>query len=131
MHGKSVGGTYLSLPLRKPYSGTHIPFYLTTPSSWSGPSMKIFVTGVAGFIGSRLSRALLDRGDQVVGIDNMSDYYALEHKERHLRDLTEMPGFQFVRGDLRDAELVFDLFRRHEPDAVAHLGGMAAVRYSV
>jgi UDP-glucuronate 4-epimerase len=93
--------------------------------------MKIFVTGVAGFIGSRLSRALLDRGDEVIGLDNLSDYYALEHKQRHLRDLRESPHFQFVRGDLCDAGLLFDLFGRHRPDAVAHLGGMAAVRYSV
>jgi UDP-glucuronate 4-epimerase len=50
--------------------------------------MNVFVTGVAGFVGSRLAKALLARGDSVVGLDNMNDYYPLVHKERHLADLT-------------------------------------------
>lgn len=93
--------------------------------------MDYFVTGVAGFVGSRLSRVLLDRGDTVVGLDNLNDYYALEHKQRHLRDLEGHPRFTFVKGDLRDAELLRNLFARHKPQAVAHLAAMAAVRYSV
>ena len=93
--------------------------------------MKVFVTGAAGFIGSRLSRTLLDRGDQVLGLDNMDPYYALEHKERHLRDLRPDGRFTFVQGDLRDLELLRKLLEELKPDAVAHIGGMAAVRYSV
>lgn len=93
--------------------------------------MKVFVTGAAGFIGSRLSRALLDRGDTVVGFDNLNDYYPLEHKQRHLRDLIADERFTFVQGDLENAALVLDLFQSHQPDAVAHLASMAAVRYSV
>ena len=93
--------------------------------------MKVFVTGAAGFIGSRLSRTLLSRGDQVIGLDNMDPYYALEHKERHLRDLRPDGRFTFVQGDLRDLELLRKLMAQHKPDAVAHIGGMAAVRYSV
>src|SRR6266550_9577727 len=93
--------------------------------------MKVFVTGAAGFVGSRLSKALLNRGDSVVGFDNLNDYYPLEHKERHLADLRGSERFTFVTGDLRDAPLLLELFGKHKPDAVAHLAAMAAVRYSV
>ena len=95
--------------------------------------MRVFVTGAAGFIGSRLSKALLDRGDQVVGFDNLNDYYDLSHKHRHLSDLTPPPkgAFTFVQADLRDADTLRSLFQAHRPDAVAHLAAMAAVRYSV
>jgi len=93
--------------------------------------VRVFVTGAAGFVGSRLSKTLLSRGDSVIGFDNLNDYYPVSHKERHLADLTGVPGFTFVKGDLRDAPLLHDLFAQHRPDAVAHLAGMAAVRYSV
>lgn len=93
--------------------------------------MRVFVTGAAGFVGSRLSRHLLSRGDEVVGFDNFNDYYSREHKDRHLRDLTGGAGFTFVEGDLRDADTLRALMVEHEPHAVAHLAGMAAVRYSV
>jgi UDP-glucuronate 4-epimerase len=93
--------------------------------------MKVFVTGAAGFVGSRLARHLLDRGDTVVGFDNFNPYYAREHKDRHLRDLLPDKGFTFIHGDLADADGLRDLMLRHKPDAVAHLAAMAAVRYSV
>jgi UDP-glucuronate 4-epimerase len=93
--------------------------------------MIVFVTGVAGFIGSRLSKKLLLRGDRVVGLDNLNDYYPIEHKNRHLSDLLPEAGFTFVKADLRDAAGLLELFRQHRPDAVAHLAAMAAVRYSV
>jgi UDP-glucuronate 4-epimerase len=94
-------------------------------------SEKIFVTGAAGFVGSRLSKKLLERGDTVIGHDNINDYYAREHKERHLRDLKDHPNFVFIEGDLRDPDKLKTLFAQHKPDAVAHLAAMAAVRYSV
>jgi UDP-glucuronate 4-epimerase len=94
--------------------------------------MRVFVTGAAGFVGSRLSKALIARGDTVVGLDNFNDYYARSHKDRHLADLLPLEGkFTLVEGDLRDAAALRDLFARERFDAVAHLAGMAAVRYSV
>jgi UDP-glucuronate 4-epimerase len=93
--------------------------------------MNVFLTGAAGFVGSRLAKALLARGDGVVGIDNLNDYYALEHKHRHLADIKDHPRFTFVQADLRDAPVLLELFKQHRPDAVAHLAAMAAVRYSV
>jgi UDP-glucuronate 4-epimerase len=93
--------------------------------------MVYLVTGAAGFVGSRMARHLLDRGDTVVGVDNLNDYYAIEHKHRHLKDLRGDSRFCFVQADLRDAPLMLRLFQEHRPGAVAHLAAMAAVRYSV
>src|SRR5437899_9238219 len=94
--------------------------------------MRVFVTGAAGFIGSRLSKALIARGDHVIGFDNLNDYYPLVHKDRHLADLLpSKQQFTFIKGDLRDATLLRELFQQHKPDAVAHIAAMAAVRYSV
>src|SRR5687767_2495552 len=88
------------------------------------------VTGAAGFVGSRLSRVLLSRGDRVVGLDNFHDYYGRDHKDRHLADLLPERSFTFIEADLRDAATLKSIFAEQEPDAVAHLAAMAAVRYS-
>jgi len=95
--------------------------------------MKYFITGVAGFVGSRLAKHLLTRNpkDSVIGIDNFDPYYDRLHKDRHLRDLLPIKNFTFVEADLRNAPLLKDLFRQHQPDAIAHLAAMAAVRYSM
>ena len=61
---------------------------------------KILVTGSAGFIGFHLTRRLAARGDQVIGFDNVNDYYSVQLKEDRLKQLAGLPGFQFVRGDL-------------------------------
>ena len=93
--------------------------------------MKILVTGAAGFVGSRLSRALTARGDTVVGLDNFDPYYDVALKELHLRDLQSEPKFRFERLDLREAEALRELCERENFEAVAHIAAMAAVRYSV
>ncbi|MDQ7029591.1 MAG: NAD-dependent epimerase/dehydratase family protein [Ardenticatenia bacterium] len=92
--------------------------------------MRVLVTGAAGFIGSRLSRALLDRAETVIGLDNFDPYYDVRHKRRNVADLLPDPRFTLVEGDLRDRPLVEALFARHRFDAVAHIGALAGVRYS-
>lgn len=93
--------------------------------------MKVFVTGAAGFIGSRLTRALLSRGDEVIGLDNFDPYYDIDLKHRHLTDLTGQPNFRLIEGDLRDADMLRELFEAENFEGVAHIAAMAAVRYSV
>jgi UDP-glucuronate 4-epimerase len=93
--------------------------------------MRVFITGAAGFVGSRLSKRLLDRGDSVIGFDNFNDYYPRVHKDRHLLDIKDHSRFKMIEGDLRDAVKLRSVVAEHRPDAVAHLAAMAAVRYSI
>jgi len=93
--------------------------------------MKLFVTGAAGFIGFHTARRFLERGDEVVGIDNLNDYYEVSLKEARLSRLTPEPSFRFVRMDLADREGVAALFDRERPDRVVHLAAQAGVRYSL
>ena len=72
--------------------------------------MKILVTGTAGFIGSHLAQRLLERGDEVVGIDNLNDYYEVALKEARLAQLTPQPDFRFVRLDIADRDDLAELF---------------------
>ena len=92
--------------------------------------MRILVTGAAGFIGFHVSGSLLDRGDEVVGLDNLNPYYDPSLKEARLARLTDRPGFQIVRGDLSDPAAVGAAFDR-SPDRVVHLAAQAGVRYSL
>ena len=93
--------------------------------------MKILVTGGAGFIGSTLTEALLSRGDEVIAMDNFNDYYSPARKEANVAPFLSHPRYTLYRADFRDREAVQDIFRRHHPDVVAHIGAMASVRYSV
>lgn len=92
---------------------------------------KILVTGAAGFIGYNTSERLLARGDEVVGLDNVNDYYDPTLKESRLARLTGQPGFRFVRMELGDRDGVERLFREERFDRVIHLAAQAGVRYSL
>jgi UDP-glucuronate 4-epimerase len=93
--------------------------------------MKVLVTGAAGFIGSATAQRLLARGDEVVGIDNLNDYYDVSLKMARLERLTPNPGFRFVRMDLADSEAMAALFAAEKFERVVHLGAQAGVRYSL
>lgn len=91
----------------------------------------IFVTGAAGFIGYHVSRRLLERGEDVIGVDNLNPYYDPRLKEARLAQLRAFPKFKFEHGDIADTEGIQDLFARHEPRRVVNLAAQAGVRYSV
>ena len=94
--------------------------------------MKVLVTGAAGFIGFSVSRALLERGDRVVGIDNVNDYYDVSLKEARLALLEQHDGFEFVRADVSDLATLTEISEKHGPfPRVVHLAAQAGVRYSI
>src|SRR5690349_5936893 len=94
--------------------------------------MTILVTGAAGFIGFHVSRALLARGEAVVGVDNMTPYYDVRLKEARLRQLRERPGFVFHRANIADRDAIFPVVDA-APDitGIVHLAAQAGVRYSL
>ncbi|HFD91982.1 MAG TPA: NAD-dependent epimerase [Gammaproteobacteria bacterium] len=93
--------------------------------------MKILITGTAGFIGSALALRLLERGDEVVGIDNLNDYYDVSLKEARLARLKNHPNFTEVRASLEDRAAMEKAFAEHRPRRVVNLAAQAGVRYSL
>ncbi len=108
--------------------------------------MKILITGTAGFIGYHLARRLLDRGEEVVGLDNISDYYDIHLKYGRLEEMgiakdsvkdheivlsTKSPGYRFVKMDLKDRQPLDGLIGRERFDIICHLAAQAGVRYSL
>lgn len=93
--------------------------------------MKFLVTGAAGFIGFHVSQRLLAVGHQVVGIDNLNDYYDVSLKQARLDQILQHPEFIFLKMDLADRQAISSLFAEHAFDRVIHLGAQAGVRYSI
>ncbi len=93
--------------------------------------MKVFVTGTAGFIGFHTAMALLERGDQVVGIDNFNDYYSTQLKEDRHSLLQKYDAYTYYRGDICDKKLLRNIFEREKFDVVSHLAAQPGVRYSI
>ena len=93
--------------------------------------MKVLVTGAAGFIGSAVSIRLLDRGDDVVGLDNHSDYYDPDLKEARLARHADHGSYSHFRVDIENKEAIETLFKEQQFDAVVHLAAQAGVRYSI
>lgn len=92
--------------------------------------MKILLTGTAGFIGSHVAQVLLARGDQVIGLDNLNDYYDVSLKQARLDRLTPSAGYTHIQADLADREAVEEAFATHKPDRVINLAAQAGVRYA-
>ena len=93
--------------------------------------MKVLVTGSAGFIGSALSIRLLDRGDDVVGLDNHNNYYDPDLKEARLSRHIDNPKYEHIRADIEDKELITEIFESYKFDGVINLAAQAGVRYSI
>ncbi len=93
--------------------------------------MKVLITGAAGFIGMHTAKRLLDRGDEVVGIDNLNDYYDVRLKEARLARLAAYPNFRFAKLDISDAAGVAAVFQQEAPQRVVNLAAQAGVRYSL
>jgi UDP-glucuronate 4-epimerase len=92
---------------------------------------KVLITGGAGFIGSAIAKKLMDRGDQVVLIDNFNDYYDPSLKEARIKIFLKGYKFKLYRGDIRDEKLTEKIFKNEKIDKVIHLAAMAGVRYAI
>lgn len=119
----------------RPRSGVRTPRLVLVEASLncrgSDVAKKVLITGAAGFIGSHVAERLAKRGDIVVGVDNVNDYYTLANKRRNLAELTAYPGFSFVELDLTDRSAVKALLDEHNFTHIGHLAARAGVRPSI
>lgn len=93
--------------------------------------MKVLLTGAAGFIGSHLAEALLERGDEVCALDNFNDYYSPARKEKNIQTALRQRNYTLYRADIRDFEALQRIFEKERPDKICHLAAMANPRYSI
>lgn len=93
--------------------------------------MRVLVTGAAGFIGAALSKRLLAQGDEVIGVDNLNDYYEVQLKKDRLGQLEHEQNFHFLKLDISQKEEMVSLFKEQQPERVVHLAAQAGVRYSL
>src|ERR1043166_4185661 len=93
--------------------------------------MKLLVTGTAGFIGYHLAERLLSAGEEIIGLDNVNDYYDVSLKNARTARLSKRPNFKFIKMDLTDREGIKKVFREYQPNRVVHLAAQAGVRYSL
>ena len=93
--------------------------------------MKVLVTGTAGFIGFHSAIKFLERGDEVVGFDNVNDYYDINIKRERLKLLNNYSNFQFNEGSLEDSDFITEIFNVNQPERVLHLAAQAGVRYAL
>ena len=93
--------------------------------------MKVLITGGAGFIGSHTTAALLNRGDQVVCLDNFNDFYSPQRKRKNIAEFLGNPNYRLYEGDIRDQKRLEEVFAREKPDKVIHIAAMAGVRPSI
>ncbi len=93
----------------------------------------VFITGASGFIGSNLAKRILttELDTEVIGLDNMNDYYDVRIKKARLAELQKFENYTFIKGNLADKRLINDIFERYHPDIVVNLGAQAGVRYSI
>ena len=94
-------------------------------------SKKILVTGAAGFIGFHLSKRILEEGGEVIGFDNLNDYYEVSLKESRLEILNKYEKFTFIKGNLADKSAIENMFETYSPDIIVNLAAQAGVRYSI
>jgi len=93
--------------------------------------VTILVTGAAGFIGSHIAQAFIARGECVIGLDNLNDYYSPARKRANLTEIGQSPNWRFVEGDIRDVEMLRTLFAAERPEKIIHLAAMPGVPYSM